>query len=413
MSSLAEQSQRRRKAAFIFIFATVLLDMLALGVIIPVLPTLVLQFVGGDNTSAAEIYGLFSTVWSLMQFLFSPLQGALSDRFGRRPIVLLSNFGLCFDYVLMALAPSLFWLFAGRVLSGVTAASIATANAYIADVTPPEKRAGAFGMMGVAFSVGFILGPALGGVLAGYDLRLPFWVAAGLSLLNGLYGLIMLPESLPKESRSKWDWSRTNPIGSLKLLRSHARLFGFAMVSLLSDFAHSALPTVMVLYIGYRYGWDASMIGLTMAIVGVSTLIVQGGLIRPFVERFGERAALFTGFAFGTAGFAAIGLAPTGSWLWFGIALLSMWGLAGAAIMALMSKLVSPTEQGQLQGANASLMGIASMLGPVIFTLSYATAINPKYGFDLPGVPFLIGALFLLAALIVSWRIVPRDQAGA
>ena len=411
--TLAEPSSGRRKAAFIFIFATVLLDMLALGVIIPVLPTLVLQFVGGDNTSAAEIYGLFSTVWSLMQFLFSPLQGALSDRFGRRPIVLLSNFGLCFDYVLMALAPSLFWLFAGRVLSGVTAASVATANAYIADVTPPEKRAGAFGMMGVAFSVGFILGPALGGVLASYDLRLPFWFAAGLSLLNGLYGLIVLPESLPKENRSKWDWSRTNPIGSLKLLRSHAELLGYAMVSLLSDFAHSALPTVMVLYMGYRYGWDASMIGITMAIVGVATLIVQGGLIRPFVARFGERAALLTGFVFGTVGFAVIGLAPTGPWLWLGIAILSFWGLAGAAVMSLMSKRVDASEQGQLQGANASLMGIASMLGPAIFTLSYATAINPKYGFNMPGVPFLIGALFLLAAFIVSWRLTRRDQAGA
>jgi DHA1 family tetracycline resistance protein-like MFS transporter len=279
-------------------------------------------------------------------------------------------------------------------------------------VTPPEKRARAFGMMGVAFSVGFILGPALGGVLAGIDVRLPFWAAAGLSLLNGLYGLIVLPESLPLEKRSRWDWARTNPIGSLKLLRSHVELLGLALVSLFSAFAHSALPTVMVLYMGYRYGWDERMVGFTMAIIGVATLVVQGGLIGPFVARFGDRAALYTGYVAGAAGFAIIGLAPTGYWLWFGIAVLSFWGLAGAALMSLMSRRVSATEQGQLQGANASIMGIASMLGPIIFTLSYAAAINPKYGFDLPGVPFLIGALFLLAALFTGWRVLRRDYAG-
>ena len=411
--TLTEPSLRRRKAAFIFIFMTVLLDMLALGVIIPVLPKLVLQFVEDNNTRAAEIYGLFSTVWALMQFLFSPMQGALSDRFGRRPIILLSNFGLCFDYVLMAVAPSLLLLFVGRVMSGITAASISTANAYIADVTPPEKRAGAFGMMGVAFSVGFILGPALGGVLAGYDLRLPFWAAAGLSLLNGLYGLIVLPESLPRENRAPWRWRRANPIGSLKFLRSHADLLGFATVSLLSGFAHTALPTTLVLYLGYRYGWDERMIGLTMAVIGFSTLIMQGGLIRPFVARFGERAALYTGFSIGALGFATIGLAPTGYWLWFGVTLLSCWGLAGAAVMALMTKHVQPTEQGQLQGANSSLMGIAAMIGPAIFTLSYAAAIDPKHGFDLPGVPFLLAAGFLLAAMFVGWRVLRRDHAGA
>ena len=410
--TVAAHSERRLKAAFIFVFATVLLDMLALGVIIPVLPSLVLQFVEGNNTTAAEIYGLFSTVWALMQFLFSPLQGALSDRFGRRPLILASNFGLFLDYVLMAMAPTLGWLFLGRVLSGITAASISTANAYIADVTPPEKRAGAFGMMGVAFSVGFILGPALGGVLAGYDLRLPFWVAAGLSLLNGIYGLFVLPESLPRENRSSWRWSRTNPIGSLNFLRSHSHLLGFAVVSLLSAFAHAALPTTMVLYIGYRYGWDERMVGLTMAVVGVSTLIVQGGLIRPFVARFGERAALYTGFTFGAIGFTTIGLAPTGYWLWVGIVALSFWGLAGAAVMAIMTKHVAPNEQGQLQGANASLMGIASMIGPAIFTLSYARAIDPKYGFDWPGVPFLLAAGFLIAAMAVGWRTLRRDQAG-
>jgi len=411
--SMAEPSQGRRQAAFIFVFLTVLLDMLALGVVIPVLPKLVLHFVNGDDTQAAEVYGLFSTVWALMQFLFSPLQGALSDRFGRRPVILASNFGLCFDYVLMALAPSLWWLFVGRMLSGITAASISTANAYIADVTPPEKRAGAFGMMGVAFSVGFILGPALGGFLASYDPRLPFWASAVLSLMNGLYGLVVLPESLPRERRGAWRWARANPIGSLALLRSHAELLGLAVTNLLSAFAHAALPTVMVLYMTYRYGWDERMIGLTMAIIGFSTLVMQGMVVRPFVARFGERAALYTGYALGAAGFATIGLAPNGYWLWAGIALLSSWALSSAAVMSLMTRRVASNEQGHLQGANASLMGIASMLGPGIFTISYATAINPKYGYDLPGVPFLIGALFLLAALFAGWRVLRKEPSVA
>jgi DHA1 family tetracycline resistance protein-like MFS transporter len=337
------------------------------------------------------------------------VQGALSDRFGRRPLILASNFGLCIDYALTALAPTLWWLFVARVLSGVTSASVATANAYIADVTAPEKRAAAFGMMGVAFSVGFILGPALGGLLAGYDLRLPFWVAAGLSLLNGIYGLFVLPESLPKENRSPFRWASANPVGSLKFLRSHSSLAGFAIVTLLSDFAHTALPTTMVLYISYRYNWDAQMIGVTMAIVGVATLIVQGLLIRPFVSRFGERAALYTGFTLGAIGFAVVGFAPTGIWLWVGICILSLWGLAGAAVMAVMSKHVAPSEQGQLQGANASIMGIASMIGPAIFTLSYAAAIDPKNGFDQPGVPFLLASVFLVAAMAVGWRTLRRD----
>jgi DHA1 family tetracycline resistance protein-like MFS transporter len=398
-----------RRAAFIFVFFTVLLDMLALGVVIPVLPQLVLEFVGGNNVSAANIYGLFATVWALMQFLFSPLQGAVSDRFGRRPVILVSNFGLAFDYILMAMAPTLTLLFVGRVISGMAAASISTANAYIADVTPPEQRAAKFGMMGVAFGVGFIFGPALGGFLGSIDLRLPFWVAASLSLLNGCYGFFVLPESLPPERRAAFSWRRANPIGALKLLRSHHELFGLSAVSLLNGLAHAALPTVTVLYLTYRYGWDANMIGITMAIIGFCTMVAQGLLIRHVVDRFGERKALFLGLAFGIAGFAMFGLAPTGYWFWAGIPVLALWGFAGAATLALMTKRVSPSEQGQLQGANASMMGIASMIGPVLFTLSYARAIDPVHGFDFPGAPFLLASCVLGVALIASiWVTRPR-----
>src|SRR6266540_7012967 len=223
--------QGPRRAALAFIFVTIVLDMLALGMIAPVLPKLVERFVGGDTAHAAEIYGLFGTVWALMQFFFSPVLGALSDRFGRRTVILLSNFGLGLDYIFMALAPTLWWLFAGRVISGITAASYPTAGAYIADVTPPEKRAAGFGMIGAAWGVGFVMGPALGGLLGKVNPRLPFWAAAGVTLLNALYGLFVLPEALAPESRKAFSWRRANPVGSLALLRSHPELLGLSSVN--------------------------------------------------------------------------------------------------------------------------------------------------------------------------------------
>ncbi len=216
----------RRQAAFVFIFATIFLDMLAMGIVIPVLPKLVVDFVGGDTQEAARIFGLFGTAWALMQFLFSPLQGMLSDSFGRRTVILLSNFGVGLDYVLMALAPTLGWLFVGRVISGIAAASISTAYAYVADVTPPEQRAARFGLLGAAFGAGFVLGPALGGLAGNISPRLPFWIAAGLSLANALYGLLILPELLPRGERTSFRWRRANPFGALTLLRSHQRAVG-------------------------------------------------------------------------------------------------------------------------------------------------------------------------------------------
>jgi MFS transporter, DHA1 family, tetracycline resistance protein len=246
-------SRAQRPAAFAFVFVTVLLDMLAIGIIIPVLPKLVVDFVGGDAAEGARIYGLFGTVWALMQFVFSPVQGALSDRFGRRPVILISNFGLGLDYIVMALAPSLNWLFVGRVISGITAASISTAYAYVADVTPPEARAARFGLLGAAFGIGFVLGPALGGLAGAVDPRLPFWIAAALSLANALYGLLVLPESLPPERRAPFAWRRANPVGALALLASQSTLIGLATVNFLGNLAHAALPSIGVLYMMYRY----------------------------------------------------------------------------------------------------------------------------------------------------------------
>ena len=300
--------------------------MLALGTIVPVLPKLVVTFLNGDTAAAAEIYGVFGTAWALMQFLCSPPLGALSDRFGRRPVVLISNLGLGLDYIVMALAPSLWWLFVGRVVSGITAASISTGFAYVADVTPPEGRAARFGMLGVAFGAGFVLGPALGGLAGGVEPRLPFWIAAGLSLTNALYGLFVLPESLPRERRAPFEWRRANPLGSLALLRSHRELLGLASVNFLGQLAHAVLPSVTVLYMGYRYGWDERTVGLVMAGVGICSMVVQGALIGPVVRRFGERSALILGLLFGTAGFATYGIASTGSVFLVGVPLMALWG---------------------------------------------------------------------------------------
>jgi DHA1 family tetracycline resistance protein-like MFS transporter len=394
-----------RQAAFVFILVTVLLDMLALGMIVPILPRLVIDFVDGNHALAADVYGWFGSVWALMQFLFSPVQGSLSDRFGRRPVILASNIGLGLDYILMALAPSLIWLFVGRVISGMTAASFSVANAYIADVTPPELRAGRFGMIGAAFGVGFIIGPALGGLLGSDDPRLPFWIAAGFSLINAAYGVFVLPESLPLSKRAPFSWRRANPLGSLTLLRSHHELFGLASASFLNSLAHAALPSVTVLYMTFRYGWDARMIGFSMTFIGACALVVQGGLIGRFVARFGDRAALITGLGFGVAGFASFGLAWTGTLFLIGIPILALWGLGGAAIQALMTKRVSAHEQGQLQGANASLVGIANMIGPVFFTVTYARAIESSFGPWLSGAPFLLAAAFLATAMIIGARV--------
>jgi DHA1 family tetracycline resistance protein-like MFS transporter len=391
-------------AAVAFIFVTVLLDMLALGVVIPILPKLIESFVENDTASAARIFGLFGTAWALMQFVFSPLLGGLSDRFGRRPVVLLSNFGLAADYVLMALAPSLSWLFVGRVISGITSASISTAFAYIADKTAPEQRAAMFGKIGVAFGAGFVLGPALGGLLGDISPRLPFWVAAGLSFANWLYGLFILPESLAADRRAPFRWKSANPIGMLPLLRSSPSLAGLQIANFFSQLAHVVLPSTFVLYAGYRYGWDVWMVGLTLAIVGVCSMVVQGGAIGPIVSYLGERRALLLGLLCGALGFLIYGVAPTGLLFCIGIPVMALWGVSGAATQALMTRLVASDQQGQLQGATASVQSIAQLVGPFLFTLTFAYFIGPSAPVKLPGAPFLLAFLLLLLALAVAAR---------
>ncbi len=394
-----------RRPAIIFIFITVVLDVLALGIVIPVLPLLVEEFLGGDTSRAATMFGLFGTAWALMQFVFAPILGALSDRWGRRPVILMSCAGLGLDYVLMALAPSLTWLFVGRVISGITAASFSTAGAYIADVTPVEKRAAGFGMIGAAFGLGFVLGPAMGGILGAVDPRLPFWAAAALALANAAYGYFVLPESLPPDARKSFSWARVNPLGSLRLLRSHKELFGIATVTVFYHLAHHVLPSVFVLYGAYRYGWDARATGLTLAVVGVVSVIVQGGLVRPLVARFGERAMLLTGLACGAVGFVVYGLAETGSVFWLGIPVFGLMGLYGPSAQGLMTRHVQPSEQGQLQGINSSFMGLTGIIGPGLFTLTFAAFIGPYASWHLPGAPFLLAAVLMVVAFAIGWRV--------
>jgi MFS transporter, DHA1 family, tetracycline resistance protein len=336
--------------------------------------------------------------------VFSPLLGGLSDRFGRRPVILLSNFGLAADYVLMALAPSLAWLFLGRVISGITSASISTAFAYIADTTAAEKRAAMFGRIGVAFGAGFILGPALGGLVGDFSPRLPFWVAAALSLVNGLYGLLILPESLPKERRAPFRWKSANPIGMLPLLRSSRALAGLQAANFFAQLAHVVLPSTFVLYAGYRYGWDVKAVGLTLAIVGVCSMVVQGVAIGPIVKRFGERRALLMGLAFGAAGFLIYGAAPTGTWFLVGIPVMSLWGVSGAATQALMTQMVAPDQQGKLQGATASVQSLSQLVGPFLFTLTFAYFISDTAPLKLPGAPFLLAAALLVLAAVIAAR---------
>ena len=394
-----------RRAALVFIFVTVVLDVLALGIIIPVLPKLVVDFLEGDTARAAGIYGLFGTVWALMQFFFSPVIGALSDRYGRRPVILLSNFGLGLDYILMALAPTVGWLFVGRVISGITGASFTTAGAYIADVTPPERRAAGFGMLSAAFGLGFVLGPAVGGVLGSINPRLPFWGAAGFTLVNATYGLFVLPESLPPERRTPFAWRRANPLGSLKLLRSHPELLGLAAVTSLFYLAHEVLPSTFVLYANYRYGWTESTVGLTLAGAGVCAMVVQGGFVQPIVTRFGERKALLAGLMFGVAGFAIYGMAATGPIFLIGIPVMAFWGLFGPAAQGMMTRRVGPSEQGQLQGALNGLRGVSGLIGPGLFTLTFAAFIGSLRDWQLPGAPFLLASLLLAVAAVLAWRI--------
>ncbi|MEJ7927515.1 TCR/Tet family MFS transporter [Sphingobium sp. AN641] len=393
---------RRRNAAIAFILVTALLDIMSMGIIVPVLPQLIVQLAG--SSSAAGLWnGLFVALWAAMQFLCSPVIGSLSDRYGRRPVLLVSIAGLALDFGLMAVAPNLWWLAVGRLLGGLTSSSFTTVFAYMADITPPEQRARGYGLIGAAFSAGFVAGPLLGGILGEVSMRAPFWAAMGLSGIAFLYGLLVLPESLPPERRMAFAWRRANPFGALRLLRSHPELSSLAMVNFLLFFAHHLFSAVFVLYAGDRYGWGAWQVGTLLAAVGLLDMGVQGLLVGPVVKRLGDRRTMVVGLAFGAVGIMTMGLAPTGGLFLMAMLPNALWGLAMPTIQSLMTRRVSQSEQGQLQGANSSVGSIAGIASPLFFGWIYSLSAGPAPTIPFIGTAFVIAALVLASAATLGW----------
>lgn len=393
---------KARRAALAFIFVTAVLDIVAMGIVIPVLPHLIEEFVG-SNARAGLLNGVFVALWAGAQLLASPVIGSLSDQYGRRPVILISCAGLAVDYALMALAPNLWWLAVGRLIAGVTSSSFTTIYAYMADITEPAKRARAYGLIGAAFSGGFVLGPVMGGFLGEFGPRVPFWVAGGLSGVAFLYGLFILPESLPVERRMKFSWRRANPVGAMMMLKRHAELAGLAVVNFLLYFAHHVFSAVFVLYAGLRYGWGPWQVGALLALVGVLDMIVQGVLVGPISKRFGDRATMIFGLFGGTVGIALMGWAPTG--VAFIVAMLpnALWGLAMPTLQSLMTRRVGEDEQGQLQGANMSVASIAGVLSPLFFGWIYSISTEADSPIHLPGLAFYLAAIVLLMAAGIGW----------
>jgi DHA1 family tetracycline resistance protein-like MFS transporter len=380
------------------------LDFLSFGIIAPVLPDLIRSFEGGDFGRASLMIGYFGLAWNAMQFVCSPILGAWSDRFGRRPVILLSCLGFSVDYVFMALAPSLRWLFVGRLISGITASNVSTAFAYVTDTTTPDKRAKAFGLISAAFGLGFVVGPVIGGVLGNgpTHLRYPFWAAAALSFVNLLYGFFVLPESLPKERRAKSAWHMANPLGSLKLFLSHPELAGLAVVITLYYLAHQSLISIWAIYTEYRYAWNSRGVGLSLGVVGISAALVSGVLVGPYVKKFGERLSLASGLLYGTIGFLCFGLAAHGWVILATIPFIALWGIAAPAIQSLMAKHVDHSSQGKLQGGINSLRALTGMAGPILYTQVFSAAISPSAKFHLPGAPYLVAAILLGSSLLLA-----------
>ncbi len=421
-----------RQAAIAFILLTLFIDILGIGIVIPVLPELVRDLVGEDPIAtvvasevvsdaksfsrAGRYVGVIGATYALMQFLFAPIFGALSDRFGRRPVLLVSMFGLGIDFLIQGFAPNIYWLFAGRIMAGIMGASLTTGNAYIADVSTDETRARNFGLVGVMFGLGFTIGPALGGLLGGISLRLPFFVAAGLALVNWLYGYFIVPESLAIDKRSRFTLQGANPFGAIRRLGAYPMVAALAAVFVCKSLAQRGLENVWVLYTGYRFDWNAATNGLALGLVGVMAIIVQGGLVRPVIKRFGERGAVIGGTIISAIAFAGYGLASEGWMIPVIIVFGAFGGVAAPAIQSLVTGSVSETEQGKIQGALTSLTSLTNIIAPLFFnTFLFSYFISNKAPFELPGAPLLAGSILLTASIFIAisvFRRFPKTGVG-
>lgn len=395
-------AKRPQGAALIFIFITVLVDVIGLGIIIPVLPGLIMELTGEGLSMASRYGGWLMFTYAIMQFLAAPVIGGLSDRYGRRPVLLASLFGFGIDYIILGFAPTITWLFIGRFMAGITGASFTTASAYIADVSPPEKRGQNFGLIGAAFGLGFIVGPVLGGLLGHFGPRVPFFAAAGLTLLNWLYGYFILPESLKPESRRPFNWKRANPLGSLMQVRKYPVIVGLIAVLVLTYIAGHATQSTWAYYTMEKFGWDEKAVGYSLGFVGLMVALVQGGLIRVAIPKLGEVRSVYLGLILYAIGFVGFAFASAG-WMMYAIMVpFALSGLAGPALQGIMSNQVPANSQGELQGALTSLMSLTSVVGPPLMTnlFGYFTSENAPVFF--PGAPFLAGAVFVLTALLLS-----------
>lgn len=394
---------QENKKAMIFIFITLLIDCTGIGIIIPVVPALIQELTGANVSGAATYGGWLTFAYASMQFVFSPILGGLSDRFGRRPVILLSLFGLGVDYIFLFLAPDLFWLFIGRIIAGICGASFTTASAYIADISEPEKRAQNFGMIGAAFGLGFIIGPLLGSIFSQWGIRTPFLVAAILSLINWAYGYFVLPESLAENNRRKFDWKRANPLGSLLQLRKYPATLGLITATVLIYIAGHAAQSTWTYFTMERFNWNEQWVGYSIAFVGVSIAVVQGGLIRPAMKLLGQNKSVFAGLSFYVIGFVLFAFANKG-WMMFAFMIpYALGGIAGPAIQGILAGKVPSNEQGELQGALTSLMSLTSILGPILMTGLFAWFTEESAPVYFPGAPFMMGALLTLVSLFIAY----------
>jgi len=392
------------KAALGFIFVTVLIDVIGLGIIIPVLPQLIIELTG-DTLSQASFYGgmlMFS--YAAMQFLFAPVLGGLSDQFGRRSVLLFSLFGFGVDYIFMALAPTISWLFLGRIIAGMTGASFTTATAYIADISTPEKRAQNFGMIGAAFGLGFIIGPMTGGILGEYGSRVPFYAAAGLTFVNWLYGFFVLPESLSLENRRKFSWKRANPWGTLIQLKNYPVVVGLILSLVLIYIAGHSVQSTWAFFTKEKFDWSEAQIGYSLGFVGFVIALVQGGLIRVVINKFGQINALYTGLVFNALGLVLIALAYQG-WMLYAVMIpYAFGGLAGPSLQGIMSNSVPANEQGELQGGLTSLMSVTSIVGPPLMTGIFGYFTSETAPLYLPSAPFYLGAVLAILSIFFTFR---------